>query len=399
MRLAASYGLGFTALFLSIVAVLTGTTALFYMGTAVIATIVGARLQSYFSVKNLTLHRHVPHSAMAAQLVTIEWTVTCQSKWRHPLISIIDSLPKRMEASNISPSFPIAPTSRGAVKSQYQFRPRRRGVYIWSGATAYGIDALGIAGASRFYKTEPSRLVVLPSPIPISLDMPRNGYLEAAEIGSGRAKGGLEFRGVRDYTSGDSLRHVHWRSTAKTGNLLVKEFETGSVSTAAFLIQRTKGTDIGSYPLNVLDLMCGQAAYAALEFRRHGLEPSFPQIEESDSTITSERDSEILEMIAELMATEALSLGEELIIASDRSESTSFYLFIDATDDTVPVAIGQASKSGHFVTAILYDHRFLDLTGHVVTENPASVDYARKLEFAGANVVIPDLKSVLPARK
>ncbi|MFM2082805.1 MAG: hypothetical protein RL380_1496, partial [Verrucomicrobiota bacterium] len=34
-----------------------------------------------------------------------------------------------------------------------------------------------------------------------------------------------EFVALRDYRSGDPLRHIHWRSWAKTGKPIVKEFE------------------------------------------------------------------------------------------------------------------------------------------------------------------------------
>jgi uncharacterized protein (DUF58 family) len=34
-----------------------------------------------------------------------------------------------------------------------------------------------------------------------------------------------EFVALRDYRAGDPLRHVHWRSSARTGRLVVKEFE------------------------------------------------------------------------------------------------------------------------------------------------------------------------------
>jgi hypothetical protein len=33
------------------------------------------------------------------------------------------------------------------------------------------------------------------------------------------------YRNIREFRSGDSLRHVHWASTARTGKLLVREFE------------------------------------------------------------------------------------------------------------------------------------------------------------------------------
>ena len=35
---------------------------------------------------------------------------------------------------------------------------------------------------------------------------------------------------VREYTSGDSLRYIHWHTTAHTGNLMVKEFDPDRVS-------------------------------------------------------------------------------------------------------------------------------------------------------------------------
>ena len=34
-----------------------------------------------------------------------------------------------------------------------------------------------------------------------------------------------EFLGLRDYRPGDALRHIHWKSWAKTGRPIVKEFE------------------------------------------------------------------------------------------------------------------------------------------------------------------------------
>jgi uncharacterized protein (DUF58 family) len=34
-----------------------------------------------------------------------------------------------------------------------------------------------------------------------------------------------EYHGLRDYRSGDSLRWIHWRTSARTGELMVKEFE------------------------------------------------------------------------------------------------------------------------------------------------------------------------------
>lgn len=50
-----------------------------------------------------------------------------------------------------------------------------------------------------------------------------------------RAGGGEEFLGVRGYRPGDPLRSVHWRSTARAGTLVVKEYEQ-EISTRAALV-------------------------------------------------------------------------------------------------------------------------------------------------------------------
>ena len=35
----------------------------------------------------------------------------------------------------------------------------------------------------------------------------------------------LSFHAIRDYVAGDARRHVHWRSTAKTGTMMVRQYE------------------------------------------------------------------------------------------------------------------------------------------------------------------------------
>lgn len=57
-----------------------------------------------------------------------------------------------------------------------------------------------------------------------TLPSPPGGALgEVATTSAGI--GGDQVRGVRDYTPGDPLRHVHWPATARRGAIVVKEFE------------------------------------------------------------------------------------------------------------------------------------------------------------------------------
>lgn len=45
----------------------------------------------------------------------------------------------------------------------------------------------------------------------------------------------LSFHAVREYAPGDALRHVHWRSTAKTGALMVRQYEESQTARVAVL--------------------------------------------------------------------------------------------------------------------------------------------------------------------
>ena len=50
---------------------------------------------------------------------------------------------------------------------------------------------------------------------------------------------GYDYLGVREYRQGDSLRVVHWKSSARRGELVVKEFGTEISSPVAVVIDRS----------------------------------------------------------------------------------------------------------------------------------------------------------------
>jgi len=64
--------------------------------------------------------------------------------------------------------------------------------------------------------------------------------LSAEAGGSGPMGAGLDVRGVREWRPGDAVRHVHWRSTARTGRLTVLEYGEPTVETFGVLIAGTR---------------------------------------------------------------------------------------------------------------------------------------------------------------
>jgi uncharacterized protein (DUF58 family) len=88
----------------------------------------------------------------------------------------------------------------------------------------------------------------------------RTSTSERAQHTAPRRGGGPEYLGVREYRPGDSMRHVHWPSTARQGTVMVREFEQEHTRRLAILVDTL--TDAGD-PLTPLDACCCAAASIA----------------------------------------------------------------------------------------------------------------------------------------
>jgi len=60
-----------------------------------------------------------------------------------------------------------------------------------------------------------------------------------------RRHSGFELHGVREYEQGESLRRVHWRSTARRGQLMVKELEDAPRDEIAVLLDADTSAVVG----------------------------------------------------------------------------------------------------------------------------------------------------------
>ena len=109
---------------------------------------------------------------------------------------------------------------------EMELLPLRRGKIEFKGASLSRTDPLGLF---RSFSTvaAPDHLLVLPRRYRVpQLDLrgaaahQPGGVALASRIGEAE-----EFIGLRDYRPGDPLKHIHWKSWARTGKPVVKEFE------------------------------------------------------------------------------------------------------------------------------------------------------------------------------
>ncbi|MEX1262473.1 MAG: DUF58 domain-containing protein [Actinomycetota bacterium] len=75
---------------------------------------------------------------------------------------------------------------------------------------------------------------------------------------------GPEFLGIREYRPGDSMRHVHWASTARTGVVMVRELEQEQTRRLAIVADVSRDAEAEDDGLTPLDRVCSAAASIAL---------------------------------------------------------------------------------------------------------------------------------------
>jgi uncharacterized protein (DUF58 family) len=131
-----------------------------------------------------------------------------------------------------------------------------RGVHVLPAVEAVAEDPLGIAAAVRKV-TDPLAVTVLP----------RIAHLDSCALysnaglrhdWSGRhgllSIGASEFRGVRPHQPGEPLSHIDWKSTAKTGILMLREMEEPAGADITMLLDGTASELVGEPPDNNFEM-------------------------------------------------------------------------------------------------------------------------------------------------
>ncbi len=113
-----------------------------------------------------------------------------------------------------------------SVEVTSELTPLRRGLLRFAGVTIARPDPLGIFRAFKRFPL-PQSVLVLPRryPLPLlalpgTMKYQQGGVALASNVGQSD-----EFVALRDYRYGDPLRHIHWRSWARVGKPVVREFE------------------------------------------------------------------------------------------------------------------------------------------------------------------------------
>jgi uncharacterized protein (DUF58 family) len=152
----------------------------------------------------------------------------------------------------------------------YNVRAEVRGRYDVGPLVIRLTDPFGLCELSRSFATI-GKLTVIPQLVTLP-----NVRLVGAYAGSGESRArsvavhGEDDVATREYRHGDDLRRVHWRSTARTGELMVRREEQPWESRATVVLDTRKTGHRGEGPTSSFEWAVSAAASVALHLRHSG---------------------------------------------------------------------------------------------------------------------------------
>ena len=197
---------------------LVGTTQLYQLAYALLGLLVAALVLGWFFSRGLGYERRLPSGErfVAGRSSRVGLAVHNASQGRSPGVELVDHLSKR----RLLRAPPV-----GGLKTRTLQEPvffERRGLYQLGPAEIRTTDPLGLLRFIRRFATR-EEVTVYPEVYELGGSLLRGlGGASGARGSFGRR--GDEFSGLREYRQGDDRRHIHWKSVARTGELVVKEY-------------------------------------------------------------------------------------------------------------------------------------------------------------------------------
>lgn len=180
-------------------------------------------LLGWRAIRGFTVTRSLPLRAFAGENCAVRLKVTAErTRFPAAALRLDDTVQHRAGLWNV---FFTGLTPDGASEATYRFRPIKRGVYQFGPILANSDYPLGLI--RQFRRIDRSdELLVYPA-LGAVLNWPfaasDRRWLGEWERVATRAP--EDFRSLREYSPGDPLRTIHWRTSARMNQLMVKDYE------------------------------------------------------------------------------------------------------------------------------------------------------------------------------
>lgn len=211
----------------------TAVNLLYMIFSMLLAVLIISWIIPRILVRGLELKRSLPISVFAQEEFQGEITLHNKKRFLATTSLLVEEQPP--SPSHAFPRvYALRIPARDKITIRYRTSIAKRGVYRLKGFRMLCSFPFGLLYQQREY-TYPTNLWVYPKLGKIQIPIiPNNGQVPLAKIAWG--SGGEEFHALREFRAGDNPKWIHWRSSARKGKWMIKEFERGYPEMVSLLL-------------------------------------------------------------------------------------------------------------------------------------------------------------------
>ncbi|MDQ2624026.1 MAG: DUF58 domain-containing protein, partial [Actinomycetota bacterium] len=312
-----------------LVAVSIGSPGLLRLGLLAVVAVGGAHLFAWLTdptrePHSLSVERTArPNPVSVGQRATVRVAVRAQGlNGRIRLAGLKLGEQAAVELSGGRPLRARVERSIDTISVLYPIYAARRGRWELGPLNVRHSDPLGLASVGSVLG-EPAQVTVWPAVTDLAL--PSDALVgEPDRVALGARSPSTDDAALRDYRQGDDLRRVHWRSTARVGDLMVRSDERAGMRPATVLLDLPTNEDdaewVVSFGASIAVALLGaghpvRLAGGRVEDDRFDVEARGQHLRESSSMARAE----LLDLTVDLVPGRNPAQAEEDLLAAART--------------------------------------------------------------------------------
>lgn len=301
-----------------------GIALIYALVALILATYIIAYLMPIYALRSVKAKRVIKSYATQGQTLKLSYALSHEYFFSRYMVMLQDTLPFKKPSEN---SF-LVPVLKNNTSIEHELICEIRGEHQLGPIILESGFPLGINSPQITLEHTHDKILVYPQYFTIK-NIPLSANLKNPHQGDypiEKTSGIDEFIGVREYRYGDPIKHIHWASSAKAGELIVKEFNDINEASMSIVLDLHKDKNFGKGQHTTLEYAVKIATSLAIYALEHNISLNiYAQGRRSvnlQNLKTKEHTKKVLESLARVKS-DGIEKYEHVVGALSRSLGNS----------------------------------------------------------------------------